>query len=584
MDKNSLKTIFRFLSYLRPYWKKGLFAFMLMLLTAALQLPMPFITGYLIDKVIPSRSYDLLNIIGWATIGVIVIRVASYFFQTYLLTTFKARVIFDIRRSLFVHVLKAPVSFFHGRETGYLMSRLSGDVDSVQGLLADAMVTGFQNVLLFLGGTIAVLYIHSKLALFSLALLPFYLLSLIVFNKRIRSLSAQNRELAAAVQQELQELLSGVTLVKAYTAENRAGLKYISVIKAAIKNEVKLDMVSMGAGLTSMVISNISPLALLWYGSAEIMRGNLTVGGLLAFVNFIGYLFGPVRVLYDLNLGIQRSLPAVERIFEILSVSRENYRGPRLKIVKGSVCFEGVGFSYGKRAGSPEMEDPEIILKDLDLRIEPGQTVALVGRSGAGKTTLMSLLLRLYEPTAGRILVDGQDIAGVSLTSLRQEIGWVSQDTFLFSGTVMENIRFGRPQAADREVMEAARQASAHGFIENLSQGYQTKVGERGCTLSGGQRQRIAIARALLKDPKILIMDEATSQIDSQSERDIRQTLNDLGHNRAVIIIAHRLSTVREADMTVVLDQGRIIARGRHEDLYESCPLYRELYSKMETA
>lgn len=584
MDKASLKIIFRFLSYLRPYWKKGLFAFMLMLLTAAMQLPMPFLTRYLIDKVIPSRSYDLLNIIGWVTIGVIFIRVASYFLQTYLLSTFKARVIFDIRRSLFIHVLRAPVSFFQGRETGYLMSRLSGDVDSVQGLLADTLVTGFQNILLFLGGTIAVLYIHPQLALFSLALLPFYLLSLVVFNKRIRGLSAQNRELAAAVQQELQELLSGVTLIKAFTAESRAGLKYVSVIKSAIKNEVKLDLVTTGAGLASMVISNISPTALLWYGSAEIMRGNLTVGGLLAFVNFIGYLFGPVRVLYDLNLGIQRSLPAVERIFEITSVSPESYRGPRLKVTRGNVCFEGVDFSYGRRIGSSEAAGPEAVLKGLDLRIGPGQTVALVGRSGAGKTTLMSLLLRLYEPTAGRILVDDQDIAGVSLPSLRQEIGWVSQDTFLFSGTVMENIRFGRPQATEREVLEAARQASAHEFIENLSLGYQTRVGERGCTLSGGQRQRIAIARALLKDPKILIMDEATSQIDSQSERDIRQTLKDLGHGRTVIIIAHRLSTVREADLTMVLDQGRIIAQGRHDELYASCPLYRELYSKMENS
>lgn len=583
MDNASFKIILRFLSYLKPYWKKGLFAFLLMLLTAALQLPMPFLTKYLIDKVIPSRSYDLLNIIGWVTVGVIFIRVASYFLQTYLLSTFKALVIFDIRRSLFIHVLRAPVSFFQGRETGYLMSRLSGDVDSVQGLLADTLVTGFQNVLLFLGGTLAVLYIHPQLALFSLALLPFYLLSLIVFNKRIRGLSSQNRELAAKVQQELQELLSGVTLIKAFTAENRAGLKYVSVIKAAVKNEVRLDLVTTGAGLASMVISNISPTALLWYGSAEIMRGNLTVGGLLAFVNFIGYLFGPVRVLYDLNLGIQRSLPAVERIFEILSVSPESYRGPRLKVAKGSVCFEDVDFSYGNRIGSPETAGRETVLKNMNLRIEPGQTVALVGRSGAGKTTLMSLLLRLYEPSSGRILVDGQDISGVSLPSLRQEIGWVSQDTFLFSGTVMDNIRFGWPQATDQQVMEAATLSSAHDFIKGLSQGYQTRVGERGCTLSGGQRQRIAIARALLKEPKILILDEATSQLDSQSERGIRQALKNLSRNRSVIIIAHRLSTVREADVIMVLNEGRIIAKGNHDELYDTCPLYRELYSKMET-
>jgi subfamily B ATP-binding cassette protein MsbA len=572
--------VIRFLYYLKPYWKKGLYAFLLMLLTAALQLPMPFITKYLIDKVIPTGSINFVNIIGLVIIGVILIRVFSAYLQTFLLTTFRARVFFDIRNHLFEHVLKAPISFFHTKETGYLMSRLSDDVYAVQGLLADTMVNGAQNVLLFIGGTAATFYIHPKLAIISFSTLPLYIISLMFFNKRIHRASAATRELFAQVQRELQELLSGIIIIKAFTAENRSGLKYLSAIKAAIKSDVRLDLLTITSGLTAMVITNITPLVLLWYGSIEIINGHLTVGGMLAFMNFSGFLFGPVRVIYDLNLGIQKSLPAVERIFEILSVKSESYHGREAKITQGKLFFEGVSFTYDKKDSGHQ----RMVLKNASFEIAPGKAVAIVGRSGAGKTTLISLILKLYNPAEGRILIDGQDIAEASISSLRSQIGWIPQDTFLFAGTVWDNIHYGRPGATDQEVRDAASQAAAHGFIEKLPQGYQTKVGERGCTLSGGQRQRIAIARALLKDPKILIMDEATSQLDAQSEREIRQAVKKLSRRITVIIIAHRLSTVREADLTMVLDGGQIIAQGKHRKLYNSCKVYRELYSKMESA
>ena len=546
---------------------------MFMLLSVGLQLPIPFLTKYLIDKVIVIKSFKILNLIGLVLIGVLIIRAFSNFFQSYLLATFRGRVLFDIRMKLFEHVQRTSLSFFFSRQTGYLMSRLSDDVNAVQGLLAETLVTAGQNILTFIAGIICTIYIHSNLALICFAVLPLYVISIAVFNKRIRSLSLETREKFALVQQDLQELLSGISVIKAFTAEGRSTIRLLSDVKKAIRIEVKLDIIATLASISSVLISSIGPVALIWYGCGEIMRGNLTVGGLLAFNSFIGYLFGPVRALYDLNLGVQRSLAAVERVFEILDIEPEKDAKAVLVIRQGKVAFDRVSFSYGVN---------EIVLKEISFEIPPGQSAALVGRSGAGKTTLASLLLKFYQPISGRIYIDGQDINLVSSKSLRNQIGLVAQDSFLFSDTIKENIRFGRPDATDDEIENAARMAHAHEFIIDMPDGYSAKIGERGCTLSGGQRQRISIARAILKNPKILILDEATSQVDNESERLIQEALEKFMKNRTTIIIAHRLSTVQNADKILVLHEGRIVQQGKHQGLLDEGGIYSELYNGLK--
>lgn len=570
-SKSSIKYFIRFLTFLKPYWRKGFIAFLFMLLSIGLRLPMPFLTKYLIDEVVIVRNFHLLNIIGCIIIVVLLIHSLTIFIESILLISFRGRVLFDIRLMIFGYVQNLALSFFHKKETGYLMSRLSDDVNAVQGLLADTLVSAGQNILTFIAGIICTLYIHPKLAIICFLILPFYLLSLMVFNKRIRNMSYEVRERYALLNKDLQELLSGISVIKAFTGEKRATIKMLGKIKEAIRKEVRLDITATIASISSVLISSLGPIVLIWYGCAEIMRGNLTVGSLIAFNSFIGYLFGPTRNLYNLNLNVQRSLAAVQRIFEMFDLEPEREGKEEIEIRRGEVIFDNVSFSYN---GNEE------VLKDISFKVNPGETIAIVGRSGAGKTTLVSLLLKFFEPTRGRILIDGEDIKETKLKSLRKNIGICSQETFLFSDTIRENIRFGNPEAKEGEIEQAAGLAYADVFIRNLPEGYNTKLGERGINLSGGERQRIAIARALLKNPKILILDEATSQLDSESEKMIQNALKNLFKDRTTFIIAHRLSTIKDADKILVLEKGMVVGVGKHTELYKSCPDYKNLYDE----
>jgi len=506
-------------------------------------------------------------------IGVLFLQAVSSFVERYLLATFRGRVLFDLRMKLFNHTERLKIPFFKERETGYLMSRISGDVDSVQGLLADTLVSFGQNVLTFIAGIGAVLYIHPKLAIISFCILPFYASSIAIFNKRIRKMSWEVREEFARVNKDLQELLSGMTVLKAFTGETYGTLRLIKSVKKGIKKSVQMDILSTLYSISSTIISSAGPLVLIWYGIGEIMRGDLTIGGLMAFNSFLRYLFGPTRSLMDINLSIQQSLASVERIFEILDTEKEPYDTGRveLKVVEGKVEFRNVYFSY----------DTELILKNVSFEVRPGEKVAIVGESGAGKSTIGALLLRFYEPIKGKILIDNQDLRDIKIKSLRENIAYVSQDIFLFSDTIKENIRFGKRNADFKEIKEAARIAGIDEFIESLPDGYETMVGERGMKLSGGERQRIAIARAILKDSAIMILDEATSNLDRKVERRIVEAVEEISRNKTLIIIAHRLSTIRDADKILVLNnRGEIKDIGNHQELLNTSLVYQELYRK----
>uniref|UniRef100_A0A7C4Y6N5 ABC transporter ATP-binding protein n=1 Tax=candidate division WOR-3 bacterium TaxID=2052148 RepID=A0A7C4Y6N5_UNCW3 len=555
-ENTTFKTIRRFLRFLRPYWYKGLFAFLFMLLSVCLQLPMPFLTKFLIDNVIGTKSFRLLNIIGFVLIGVLFLQAFSIFIQRYLLSTFRGKVVFDLRMALFNHTERLRVSFFHNTETGYLMSRLNDDVNSIQGLLADTIVSFIQNILTFIVGICATLYLHPKLAIISFLILPFYALSIWVFNKRIRRMSYEVRESFAKVNKDLQELLSGIMVIKAFTGERYGSLRFIRSLKEGIRKSVRFDILGTIFSITSIIISSAGPIVLIWYGCSEIMRGRLSVGGLIAFNSFLRYLFGPTQALMDINLSIQSSLVSVRRIFEILDKEvEEKDKGIELKDIKGEIEFKDVSFSYNDKP----------VLRNISFKVEPCEKIGIVGETGVGKSTIASLLLRFYEPLRGRIMIDGIDIREIKIGSLRGNIGYVSQDIFLFSDTIRENIRFGRRDAGDEEIEEAVRIAGLDRLIKRLPKGYDTEIGERGVRLSGGERQRIALARAILKDPKILILDEATSNLDRKTEGMILRRMKEISNDKTLIIIAHRLSTIRDVDRVIRLEKGRIVYSGKNK-------------------
>ena len=422
--------------------------------------------------------------------------------------------------------------------------------------------------MLFIAGIACTLYIHPRLAMICFLILPFYLLSLVVFNNKIKKMSHEVREYHALLQKDLQELLSGYYVIKAFTGEKRATLRMLIRIKQLVRKNVQLDITATIASISSALISSTGPIVLIWYGCGEIMRGNLSIGSLIAFNSFISFLFGPTKNLYNLNLNAQRSLAAVERIMEILKLQPERDGTEKIEIKNTRVTFDNVSFSYGEN---------KRVLIDISFEAKPGEIVAIVGNSGAGKTTLASLIPRYYEPSKGRLLIDGKDVKNIRLKFLRKQIGICSQETFLFSDTIRENIKFGNPNATEVDIANAARLAYADVFIERLPHNYKTMVGERGINLSGGERQRVAIARAIIKNPKILILDEATSQIDARADRIIQKALRSLSKNRVIFIISHRLSTIRWTDKIIVLDQGRLIAIGKHNKLIKTCKVYKDL-------
>ncbi len=542
-----------------------------MVVTNALQLPVPFLTRYLIDNVIPMKNYSLLNVIGIVIFISLVLRAVLYYYEIFLRTIFRAKVIFDIRAKLYDHIQKLSMSFFRKQKSGYLMSRIASDVQSLQGLLSDTILAFCQSILTFAVGIAGTVYIHPKLAIFTIASLPLYGFVLFLFNKRIRKMSWELREAHACIQRDLMEFISGIFVIQSFSAEAWARLNLMKTAKTAMDQDIKLSVFNNLLIIISSFITSLVPLIVVWYGGAEIIKGNLSIGGLIAFNAFLRYLFGPVNTFVNLNLSFQRSIASAERIFEMFDISPEvgNVEGPvHFESIKGGVEFRNVNFTY----------DDKPVLCDVNFCVEPGETIAVVGPSGAGKSTLLNLVARFFDPGTGEIIVDGVDIRKMAIQSLRKNISIVSQDVFLFSATIEENIVLGMDVLKNTDIIMAAKDACAHEFIEKLPQQYNTEIGERGATLSGGERQRLAIARAVVRAPDILILDEATSQLDSELEKNILLNLKTRMKGKTLFIITHNLPAVANAGRIIVVDKGTIIAAGQHPVLYEECLLYKKLY------
>ncbi len=572
-SRRDLRQLGRLLAFTRPYRLGLLMAGLASLISTGFFLAFPQLVSRMLDASIFEQG-NLAQIDRYTLLLVGVFAGQALFsgLQNYLFARAGEGVVADLRRKLFSHLLTLSPRFFENHKTGDITSRLTSDVATVQGVASNALVQLFTTPLLF-AATLTILFITNwKLSSFILAVVPLVILVAIVLGRFIRRLSKAFQDKVAEANARAEESISGIRVVQSFTAEKLEAERYSRLISESFRTALRRALVA--SGLSGVVFFTIfSALGLIfWYGGRLVSLGEITPGQLVSFILYAFNVAASVGTLAGIWSQVQSALGASSRIFELLDTPAE-LKEPEaplvLNEVRGEIRLDNIYFAYDDRGE---------VLRGVSLTARPGQVVALVGPSGAGKSTLIALIPRFYDVTQGRITLDGVDIRQIKLLDLRQQIALVPQETLLFSGTLEENIRYGKPQATEAEVLEAARAANAHEFISSFPQGYQTLVGERGVKLSGGQRQRIAIARALLKNPKILILDEATSSLDSESEALVQEALDKLMKGRTTFVIAHRLSTVRNADTIVVLDKGQVVQQGTHEELLAQGGLYKNLY------
>jgi subfamily B ATP-binding cassette protein MsbA len=545
-----------------------------------LGLALPLLARDLFNRAFEARGALVgsvgLDVITYLLLAVFVLQAVFNFLRVYLLGLVGEGVVADLRKALFGHLLDLSVPFFDSRKTGEITSRLTADVATVQAAVSQGAAQLVSQGVTLIGASVVLFILNARLTLLMLAVIPPVIVAGALFGRRLRRISSHFQDRIADANADAEEAIAGIRVVKAFAAEDLERRRYGETIDASFR--LGRDRAFARAlFVPSIILALFAGVALvLWYGGRQVLLGALAPGDLVAFLVLMLFVGGSVGTFTGLYSQLQEAAGASRRIFELLDLPREDTRfraAPDPAQVRGRVEFENVSFHYGEGTSAP-------VLDRIELVAEPGEAIALVGPSGAGKSTLISLLPRFYDPTSGRVSVDGRDLRDMDLASLRGLLAMVPQETHLFSGSVAENIRYGRPGADDEAVIEAARAANAHEFIQELPRGYESAVGERGVKLSGGQRQRLAIARALLKDPRILILDEATSSLDSESEALVQAALERLMTGRTSFVIAHRLSTVLRADRIVVLDRGRIVQQGDHASLLAQPGLYRELYRR----
>jgi ATP-binding cassette, subfamily B, bacterial MsbA len=552
----------RLLPYLRPYWPVLVLGGVLALLVSGAEAFIAWLVKPAMDEIFLKRDETMLRIIPLALLGAYLLKGMGRFGQSYLMASVGERVIARIRRELYAHIQSMPLAFFASLHSAELMTRVVTDVNRLARLSSTVLVMAVRHV-----GTIAalltVMFLREwVLALIAIAVFPLVGVAVRTIGRKLYKINRRTQQKIAELNVVLQESFTGTKIVKAFGREGLEQERFNSVNDRLLGLALKDRRIDEMAEPLMEVLGALAIMGALWYGGYRVISGALTPGEFFSFTAAVVLLYGPVRQLSRMVNTVQQSIASVERVFEILDTPPAIVDAPgahTLPGFAGSIVFEGAGFRY------PETE--EWALRDISMTVRKGELVAFVGMSGAGKTTLMELLPRFHDVTVGRITLDGHDLREVTVSSLRGLIGIVTQDTFLFHDSVEYNIAYGRPGATRAEIERAARQAQAHDFIAALPEGYATSVGERGVKLSGGQAQRLAIARAFLKDPPILILDEATSDLDAESEFLVQQALSELMRGRTVLVIAHRLATVKHADRVVVVHAGRIAEMGTHDEL-----------------
>lgn len=527
-----------------------------------------------LDGIFIEKNESLLLALPLALLAVSVVKAFFSYGQTYLTSYVGNRVIADIRQALFQHLMRLPVGYHDENTSGRLVSRVVNDVSLMANAVSNVLKDIFQHSLTFLVMLGVIFYQNWKLAALSIVVIPLSVVTMSRMGRRLRTLATKGQERMGDMSNTIQETLSGIRMVKAFKREEAEAQRFAVSNQAFLSTTLKANQVWSIGSSHMEVIGVVGVAVIIWYGGYLVIHDEMTPGAFFSFLTAMFMAFTPIRKLAGSNNLIQQALAAAERVYEVLDLRTEQDqdRGTvECQGIRQGIEFQGVALSYNGQTTAA--------LSGIDLSIHAGEVVALVGSSGSGKSTLVSLLPRFYQPTGGLILLDGTPLESYSLPSLRAQIGIVSQDIVLFDDTVANNIAFGRPGASRQDVERAAEQAYAHDFIAQLPEGYATVIGERGVKLSGGQRQRLAIARAILRDPPLLILDEATSALDTESERIVQMALSNLMRNRTTVVIAHRLSTVQNADRIVVLDRGTIAEIGSHEELLRKNGLYRRLHA-----
>jgi subfamily B ATP-binding cassette protein MsbA len=564
-----LNKLFRFVT---PYWPQMAAASLALAFVSLVALALPWALRLLIDSVFVSHDMEALNKLALALVLLFVIQAGLSYVVTYLMSLTAQRVIADLRLALQKHLMFLPLRFFDEQRVGELVSRLTNDVTVIQSVLTEAPVNLLRQVITLTGGLTLMFLLNWRLTLLTLLIVPPITALAIFFGRRLQRLSTTVQDRLAEATSALEEALSGIRVVKSFTQETFEHSRYGQRIEETL--QTVMQRIRLRATFVPLInlLGLSSIILILWVGGRQVINGANTPGDLVAFIFYAFIVAGPLGDFASLYSQVREANGASQRLFEILETPQEPISLPgaiHLARLQGQVNFRAVGFAYSNGA---------VVLEAIDFEAPPAQVIALVGSSGVGKTTLVNLIPRFFDPTSGIVEVDGQDISQIDMKELRQQIGLVPQETFLFAGSVMENIRYGRPDANETDIVSAARAAYANEFIERLPDGYNCQVGERGVKLSAGQRQRIAIARAILKDPRILILDEATSALDSEAERWVQAALELLMKGRTTFVIAHRLSTIQRADRILVLQDGCIVEDGSHASLLALDGIYTRLW------
>jgi len=566
----------RFLPFLRPQMLRMACAGVAVMGVAACNLILIKLAGSLWDLITVQQDLQQLTKMVWVFVGLVVGQGVLSMGHSYLTALVSQRVMADFRTHVFSHLHRLSLNFFAKRRTGELISRLMNDVGVIQKLLTETPMDVLKHLVTIVGGVGFLLVMNWQLCGLILILLPLLAIVARLFGKRLKMLSMTIQDQTAHVTVLIEEVVSGIREVKSFVQGEREEARFRSAVERLLATTMQRTAVLAVFVPVITFFTFVMAIGVLWYGGKQVIEGQLSPGELFAFFLFAWILIVPFGSAARIFSQVKEVQGAMTRVFELLDTPLDIQDSPTAQPVmpiRGDVQFENVKFAYDERPP---------VLEAVSFSIQAGECVALVGPTGAGKTTIINLLHRFYDPTQGRVLIDGHDVKSIQLDSLYHQLALVPQDTFLFGGTIKENIRYGRSEASEADILEASRRANAHDFIHTLPDGYETVLGEKGVNLSGGQRQRVAIARALLKDPRILILDEATSALDSQSESLVQGALVELMKGRTTLMIAHRFSSIQRADRILVLHKGTIVEEGRHEDLLEKRGLYHHLYTLRE--